>query len=309
MRVATIDLRIPPPALRTCEAPGIFPFDPYPACAFGCVSCPAPPWTRDAEAEAAGARDRLREAAFGRRGKVTTLLLGEGADPYPPVERRLEATRSCLEELVHCGGAGVRVVTRSDLVVRDADLLAALGAAVTVVIPTRSAGLCLRLEPGAPEPRRRLDALRGLRRSGVACGVRIEPVLPGISDRLSGLRGLLSDAASAGAGWADARGLRLPGRARGAFRRFLSELRPALARRYLDRFGPGEDPPVLWERRLRAVVASLSLETGLRPEAHPGPSPDGRSLQLRLPFRGAGAESGYAVGPADGGRRRAAVAG
>jgi DNA repair photolyase len=74
------------------------------------------------------------------------------------------------------------VVTKSHLVARDADILSGMNACVAITITSLSESLSSRLEPGAPSPARRLDALARLSTKGIALSARIDPIIPGIND-------------------------------------------------------------------------------------------------------------------------------
>jgi DNA repair photolyase len=74
------------------------------------------------------------------------------------------------------------VVTKSHLVAKDAELLSEMKACVAITITSLSESICRRLEPGAPSPARRLDAMAKLSERGVAVSARIDPIIPGIND-------------------------------------------------------------------------------------------------------------------------------
>jgi DNA repair photolyase len=88
------------------------------------------------------------------------------------MERDMQLTRRCLEEF---RGRNLRilVITKSDLILRDLDLLRRLRCAVTLTITTLDDDLARRLEPGAPPPSRRLDAVERLSSEGIMVGVRV----------------------------------------------------------------------------------------------------------------------------------------
>jgi DNA repair photolyase len=112
------------------------------------------------------------------------------------MERELELTRGCIKVLGE-SGLGLQVVTKSDLASRDADLLEGMSSAVAITVTTLDEPLARRLEPGAPRPGRRLEAIRALSRRGVPVSARLDPIIPGIND--SDLDQLVSAVAEAGA--------------------------------------------------------------------------------------------------------------
>jgi DNA repair photolyase len=195
----------------------------------------------------------------------------------------------------------VIVITKSDLVLRDVDLLAAMArqrcAAVMVSITTLDRALARRMEPRAAVPNRRLEAVRRLTGAGVPVGVLAAPVIPGLNDRE--LEAILEAAAAAGAVSAGYVLLRLPLEIKDLFRewllahyalkadRVLSLLREMRGGRLYDaRFGKrmkGEGPHAeLLNRRFEVALRRLGLrhralpldETAFR--VPPGPGDQGR---------------------------------
>ena len=126
------------------------------------------------------------------------VMVSDCTDPYQPIEAELKLTRHCLEVLTR-HGFPLLVVTKSDLVVRDADILASGRAVVSLTITTLDRELARRLEPGAPSPSRRLRAVERLSELGLPTTVRIDPILPGLNDEPTGLRELVDAVADAGA--------------------------------------------------------------------------------------------------------------
>jgi DNA repair photolyase len=118
-------------------------------------------------------------------------------------------------------------VTKSYLVIRDAELLAALnaaaGASVYQSIPFADDALARLIEPQAPPPSKRLEAMQRLTQAGVPVGVMVAPIIPGLNDRE--VPAILERAAAAGASWAGYVALRLAGNVEPVF---LARLREAL---------------------------------------------------------------------------------
>src|SRR5256714_11599997 len=107
------------------------------------------------------------------------IAIGTATDPYQPAERRFEVTRAILEEFARHEGLELGIVTKSDLVLRDLDLLRAIAARnslfVNVTITTLNVSLARLLEPRAPRPDLRLGAVRELNHAGVPAGVNCAP--------------------------------------------------------------------------------------------------------------------------------------
>ncbi len=211
--------------LATNDSPDI-PFDvslnPYRGCEHGCAYCYARPTHEylgfsaglDFESRILvkeGAPELLRKELSAPRWRPQTVALSGVTDPYQPIERKLRLTRRCLEVFLDYRNP-VGVVTKSDLVVRDADLLsqlAALGAAsVALSIATLDEELARAMEPRAPTPRARLEAIRALASAGIPVSVYTAPVIPGLTDHeIPALLAAARDAGARFAGWVP---LRLP---------------------------------------------------------------------------------------------------
>ena len=118
--------------------------------------------------------------------QAEAIAIGTATDPYQPAERRYEITRAILEVFARHRGFDIGIVTKSNLVVRDAELLREITRHnrlfVNLTITTVNTELARVLEPRAPRPDLRLDAVRQLNLAGVPAGVICAPVLPGITD-------------------------------------------------------------------------------------------------------------------------------
>lgn len=152
-------------------------------------------------------------------------------DCYQPLEAVYGLTRACLD-VCRRFETPAGIVTKSYLIVRDAELLAALngaaGVRVFLSIAFARDGSARRIEPGAPPPSRRFEALRRLREAGVPTGVMVAPLIPGLNDRE--VPEILERAAEAGAQTAAMTALRLPGSVRDVFLTRLREELPLAAR-------------------------------------------------------------------------------
>jgi DNA repair photolyase len=174
-----------------------FSLNPYRGCEHGCSYCFARPSHEylgfnagiDFERRIMVKDDApalLRQALRSPKWVPQVVALSGNTDCYQPVERRLGITRRCLEVFLEFRNP-VGVITKSSLVARDADLLGALaadGAAhVFCSITTLDGELARRMEPRAPQPERRLEAISALTAAGVPVGVMVGPIIPGLNDR------------------------------------------------------------------------------------------------------------------------------
>ncbi len=225
------------------------PFDrsinPYRGCEHGCVYCFARPshaylgWSPGLDFESRltfkeDAASLLEDEIARPSYKCRTIAMGTNTDPYQPVERRLAITRRILEVLSRFDHP-VALVTKSDLIVRDLDILAPMAerklAAVGVSVTTLERDLARKLEPRAPTPEKRLAAIRRLAEAGIPVTVMAAPVIPGLNDHE--LERVIETAAKAGAGAANFLLLRLPGEVKELFTEWLEMHAPLKAARVL----------------------------------------------------------------------------
>ncbi|HUK00880.1 MAG TPA: PA0069 family radical SAM protein [Steroidobacteraceae bacterium] len=174
---------------------------------------------------------KLLTAELARPGYVCKpITLGANTDPYQPVEKRLQVTRSILGVLRECRHP-VSIITKGTLILRDRDLLSDLArdglAKVIVSVTTLDAGVKRTLEPRAASPDARLAVIRALVAAGIPVGVLVAPVIPAITDHE--LEAIVEAAAGAGAGTAGYVLLRLPHEVKALFREWLAEHFPLRA--------------------------------------------------------------------------------
>lgn len=208
--------------------------NPYRGCEHGCVYCFARPSHAyldlspglDFETRLfakTNAPERLR-AELAKPGYVCSpIALGINTDGYQPIERDHGLTRACLEVLSECRHP-VSIVTKSERVLRDLDLLAPMATqglvSVYLSVTTLDNRLSSKLEPRAAAPHARLRAIRGLHAAGVPVGVLVAPVIPMITDHE--LESILEAARDAGAAAAGTVLLRLPHELKEVWREWLS---------------------------------------------------------------------------------------
>jgi len=169
-------------------------------CAHGCLYCYSIkfPSFREGPPEPRKDLGTRIEVMASRTRPNMPVMVSDCTDPYQPLEARLRLTRRCLSVLIH-HGFPVLVVTKSDLVTRDADVLSSGRCVVSITITTLDTDLARRLEPGAPSPSRRLRALERLSELGLPVTARVDPILPGLNDDLASLKELIQAIADAGA--------------------------------------------------------------------------------------------------------------
>ena len=248
--------------------PFTWAINPYRGCEFACKYCYAR-YTH----EFMGLRDGveferkifikqhaavLLRAELKRVKRGEEIAIGTATDPYQPAERRFEITRAILEELSRHSGLEIGIVTKSNLVTRDAEILRRIGERnrifVNVTVTTVDVELARKLEPRAPRPDLRLEAVRQLNLAGVDAGVICAPVLPEITDRPSDLEALVKAASEAAAKYIFANPLFLKPCSAAVFLPFLEANFPALVERYRTRYADRAFLPKGYARRLGQLV-------------------------------------------------------
>jgi DNA repair photolyase len=207
-------------------------------------------------------RRELRKVKAGEQ-----IAIGTATDPYQPAERRFGVTRAILEELARHSGLEISIVTKSNLIVRDAEILRQVAATnrlfVNVTITTMDVELARKLEPRAPRPDLRMEAVRQLSLAGIHSGVICAPVLPEITDAPRDLEGLVRAASEAGAKYVFANPLFLKPCSAAMFLPFLEEHFPHLVETYRVRYQQRAFLPKGYGVRLSKLMAALRKKYGL----------------------------------------------
>ena len=199
------------------------------------------------------------------------IAIGTATDPYQPIERKLEITRAILEEFARHSGLELGIVTKSALVARDIDVLQQIVQRneifINFTITTTDSELARILEPRAPRPDLRLEALRKLREAGIGAGVICAPVLPGITDSPKQLESVVRCAAEAGANYVYANPLFLKPCSAAVFMPFLRENFPKLVPDYEQRFQDRSFLAPAYRKRISELFARLREKHGIKKDS------------------------------------------
>ena len=178
----------------------------YRGCCHGCLYCDSRSdcYQIDGFDTVRAKADALRVLRddLARKARPAFICTGSMSDPYNPFEEELELTRHALE-LIDAYDCGVAIATKSDLIVRDIDVLTSIRGHSPVIckitITTADDVLAAGIEPNAPPPTRRLAALEKLAGAGLFTGVLLMPVLPFLEDSDENVLSVVEGAAGAGA--------------------------------------------------------------------------------------------------------------
>ena len=178
----------------------------YRGCQHGCIYCDARSscYQMDHPFEDIAVKENaleLLEDALKRKRRPCMIGTGAMSDPYLPLETELRMTRRSLE-LIEKYGFGVTVLTKSDCILRDLDLLKKINdktkAVVQMTLTTADDSLCRILEPGVCTTGRRVAALREFQKAGTPTVVWLCPILPFLNDTEENIRGIVGYCAEAG---------------------------------------------------------------------------------------------------------------
>ena len=166
---------------KLCTCPPKLTLNPYTGCDHRCVYCYASSYI-PRFFQCRPKKDlipRLSREAVKLHGEIVSIA--NSSDPYPNLEAEKGLTRKCLQILSR-HNCKLQIVTKSNIVVRDIDILKKTIAMVTLTITTDNDDFSKILEPNAPSSTERIKAAETLTRKGVPVSVRIDPIIPHVND-------------------------------------------------------------------------------------------------------------------------------
>ena len=200
-----------------------------------------------------------------RRGMIGT---GSMSDPYMHCEEKLGLTRRCLE-IIHKYGFGAAIQTKSDLILRDIDLLDSISrdakCVVQMTLTTWDSALCKKLEPNVCDTQRRVEVLEAMRARGIPTIVWLTPILPFINDTEENVAAILDACVKAGVKGILCFGMGLTLREgdREYYYAALDRHFPGLKARYIRRYGNAYDVQSPDADRLMALLRRICAENGM----------------------------------------------
>lgn len=251
----------------------------YRGCTHGCIYCDARStcYQMDHAFEDIAVKinaPRLLEQAL--RSKRRKCMIGTGgmSDPYLHAEQKLRLTRSCLE-LIDQYGYGLAIQTKSDMILRDLDVLKSINrktkCIVQITLTTFDEALCRIVEPHVCTTARRLEVLNILKDEGIPTVVWMTPILPFINDTKENLLGLLQECKKAGVYGILSFGLGLTLRDgdRQYFYQKLDQHFPGIKQRYIKAYGEAYELPVPAHGELTALLRQECGKAGIEWRTEP----------------------------------------
>ena len=250
----------------------------YRGCTHGCIYCDSRSrcyqFTHPFEdVEVKRNAPALLESALRAKRKRCMILTGSMSDPYVPCEQTLGLTRRCLE-IIRQHGFGAAVLTKSDRILRDIDLLEAINretkCVVQMTLTTWDAALCRILEPGVCSTQRRIEVLAQMQARGIPTVVWLSPILPFLNDTEENLLSILRACAEVGVRGIVCFGMGLTLREgnREYFYAALDRHFPGLKERYVRTFGNAYEAASPNSGPLMGLFHDFCAERGIlhRPE-------------------------------------------
>jgi len=171
----------------------------YRGCTHGCIYCDSRSKCYNMEhdfedIEVKINAPELLEYALRRKRKKCMIGTGSMCDPYMYIESKLNLTRKCLE-IINRYGFGLSILTKSNRILRDMDLLKSINnkskCVVQMTLTTYDENLCKIIEPYVCTTKERYEVLKKMRGNGIPTVVWLDPILPYINDTEENLRGIL----------------------------------------------------------------------------------------------------------------------
>ncbi|EFE92626.1 radical SAM domain protein [Oribacterium sp. oral taxon 078 str. F0262] len=252
---------------------GYFGMNIYRGCSHGCIYCDsrsscyqfAHPFE---DIEVKKNAPELLERALKSKRKRCMIGTGAMSDPYMHCEEELRLTRRCLEIILE-NGFGAAVQTKSDLILRDIDLLSEINRSakcvVEITLTTYDDELCRILEPNVCNTKRRIEVLAEMQSRGIPTIVWLTPILPFINDAEENITAILNECVRVGVkGIIDfGMGLTLREGDREYYYAALDKHFPGMKERYIRRYGNAYELPSPNAKELSGIFRNICRDNGI----------------------------------------------
>ena len=245
----------------------------YRGCSHGCIYCDSRSicyqFTHPFEdIEVKRNAPELLERALRSKRKKAMIGTGSMSDPYMHCEENLRLTRKCLEIILKYG-FGATVLTKSDRILQDIDLLDEINRSakcvVQMTLTTYDDDLCGILEPNVCNTKRRIEVLEEMRKRGIPTVVWITPILPFINDTEDNITSILNECARVGVkGIIDfGMGLTLREGDREYYYAALDKHFPGMKERYIKQYGNAYELPSPDAKELTGIFKKICKENNI----------------------------------------------
>ena len=252
---------------------GVYNMNIYRGCSHGCIYCDSRSRCYQfqhpfEDIEVKQNAPELLEAALRSKRKKGMIMTGSMSDPYMHIEEKLRLTRQCLQIILKYG-FGAAVLTKSDRILQDIDLLDAVNrkskAVVQMTLTTYDDDLCRIVEPGVCVTKRRIEVLEEMKKRRIPTMVWLTPILPFINDTEENLRAILDACIRAGVKGIVCFGIGLTLRegSREYYYSALDRYFPGLKETYIARYGNAYEVPSPQADRLMRIFRKICRENGI----------------------------------------------
>lgn len=173
-----------------CTCPKKYSLNPYTGCSFSCLYCYISSFIKN-PFHVREKKDLIKNITKGvkKLDKNLYISMSNSSDPYPYIEEKLGITREILK-IFRDEGIKVLIITKSDLVVRDLDILKDMNVSVSITT-NRFDGVYKDIEKFAPNFERRVLALKKLKEANIKVSARIDPIIPFVNDDLKNIEEII----------------------------------------------------------------------------------------------------------------------
>ena len=245
----------------------------YRGCSHGCIYCDSRSkcyhFTHPFEdIEVKQNAPELLEAALKSKRKKCMIGTGAMSDPYMHCEEELGLTRRCLEIILQYG-FGVTLLTKSDRILRDIDLLEKINGetkcVVQMTLTTFDDDLCKIIEPNVCNTKRRIQVLQEMQKRGIPTVVWLTPILPFINDTVENIQAILEECVRVGVKGIICfdMGLTLRDGDREYYYAALDKHFPGVKHNYIQRYGNAYELPSPKAKELMSVFADTCRKHGI----------------------------------------------
>ena len=252
---------------------GFYGMNIYRGCTHGCIYCDSRSkcyqFTHPFEdIEVKQNAPELLQKALRAKRKKCMIGTGSMSDPYMHCEEKLRLTRKCLE-IILANGFGAAVLTKSDRILQDIDLLSEINRSakcvVQMTLTTFDDALCKIVEPNVCNTRRRIEALGQMQERGIPTVVWLTPILPFLNDTEENLMAILEVCVRTGVKGIINFGMGLTLREgnREYYYAALDRHFPGLKERYIKRYGNAYELPSPKARELTGLFQNICQSHGI----------------------------------------------
>lgn len=245
----------------------------YRGCTHGCIYCDSRSrcyqFTHPFEdVEVKQNAPELLERALKSKRKKCMIGTGSMSDPYMHCEEELKLTRRCLE-IIRDNGFGASIITKSDRILRDIDLIEEINRSakfvVQMTLTTWDDDLCKILEPNVCNTKRRLEVLEEMQKRGIPTVVWMTPILPFINDTKENITAILNECVRVGVkGIIDfGMGLTLREGDREYYYAALDKHFPGLKEQYISRYGNAYELPSPNAKELEGIFKRICKDNNI----------------------------------------------